>query len=213
MNPGSFVSTVCSGFAGPGIGPSNWDRDSFFVSADQATATRQAEDLAALTALAAKQGPFLGFLDGPYQHRGRNLVGLEASIGDLLDFLAPSRCLVPLGVAHNDHIETGKACRRALVARSGRGIEAIVYADLPYRVLPATVESYDKDLSRALTEQVAEEGFPMRADVEWNIPSTDQAKRTAVYRYGSQLLQLDKGAVEQSIQLDAEMFWHLATSD
>jgi hypothetical protein len=53
----------------------------------------------------------------------------------------------------------------------------------------------------------------MRADVEWNIPSTDQAKRTAVSRYGSQLLQLDKGAVEQSIQLDAEMFWHLATSD
>ena len=213
MNPGATVATVCSGFPGPGVGAAPWDSRSGFATADQAMAARQAEDLAALSMLKAHQYPPLGFLDNEYQYAARTLAGLGAVIGALLDDLKPDRCLIPLGVAHPDHVATGQACRRALAARNGKGIEVIVYGDLPYRVHPDTAQSYNDALDHALTQQVPAEGFPMRADVEWATPSTDQPKRDATTRNHSQLLQLDEQAVEESMQLDAEMFWHLRTAD
>jgi LmbE family N-acetylglucosaminyl deacetylase len=108
MNPGAIVATVCSGLAGPGISAGAWDKGSGFTTADQATAARQAEDLAALRVLDAKQCPPLGFLDREYQYPARTLAGLEVSIGAFLDVLKPDRCLVPLGVKHPDHIQTAR---------------------------------------------------------------------------------------------------------
>jgi LmbE family N-acetylglucosaminyl deacetylase len=209
MNPGATVATVCSGFPGPGVPAANWDRKSGFTTADEAMEARQAEDLAALSVLNAHQHLPLGFLDNEYPDAARSLLGLETVIGALLDDLRPKRCLIPLGVAHPDHVSTGNACRRALAARNG--IEAIVYGDLPYRFLPDTAQSYEDAVTHALTQQVPGEGFPMTADVEWQAPSTEQPKRDATARYISQLPQLDAGAVEESMQLNAETFWHLRT--
>lgn len=198
-----FVSTVCSGFPGPGVVASRWDSDSYFVTADQAMAARQAEDLAALEVLGVRQGPFLGFLDGEYQTEGRTLAGLESAIDELLHSLQPDRCLVPLGVVHRDHIATGAACRRALALHSE--IEPVVYADLLYKYYSVTAEGFS---------DAVEENAPVLEPIQWERPSTDQPKREAVRRYSSQLRKrdpLDPVAVEASLALDSEMFWRLKT--
>ena len=197
------VSTVCSGFPGPGVAAGPWDSDSYFVTADQAMAARQAEDLAALEVLGARQGPFLGFLDREYHAEGRTLAGLASAINELLQSLQPDRCLVPLGVAHQDHIETGAACRRALALHSG--IEPVVYADLPYKYYSGTAQ---------LFSDAVKENSPILDPMQWERPSTDQPKREAVRRYSSQLRKrdpLDPAAVEASLALDSEVFWHLNT--
>jgi LmbE family N-acetylglucosaminyl deacetylase len=208
MNPGAIVSTACSGFAGPGVGAGPWDEASGFVTADQATSARQAEDVAALRVLIASQGPRLGFLDNENRRRGETLAGLEQAIGSLLDHIQPDLCLIPLGVAHPDHIATGVAAHRAVASRPS--VEAIVYADLPYRFVADTQTAYNEVLDR----RVSEEGFRLIADVERLDPSTDALglKRTAVARYGSQAWRLDPEALERSFELDAEIFWHLRPS-
>lgn len=205
MNPGAIVSTVCSGFAGPGVGAGSWDETSGFVTADQATGARQAEDVAALIVLSASQGPRLGFLDNENRRNHETLAGLEQAIGALLDHIQPDRCLVPLGVAHPDHIATGIAAQRAVAGQLN--MEAIVYADLPYRFLGDAQNAFNEALDR----QVSHEGFRLTSDVEQVEPSTEvlDLKRTAVTRYGSQVWRLDPDALERSLAFDAELFWHI----
>jgi LmbE family N-acetylglucosaminyl deacetylase len=205
LNPGAIVSTVCSGFAGPGVGAGPWDETSGFVTADQATGARQAEDVAALGVLIAIQGPRLGFLDNENRRQGETLAGLEQAIGALLDHIQPERCLVPLGVAHPDHIATGVAAHRAVADRPN--VDAIVYADLPYRFVADTQTAYDE----ALVRRVSEEGFRLVADVERLEPSTEvvRLKRIAAMRYGSQVWRLNPDALERSFGRDAEIFWHI----
>jgi LmbE family N-acetylglucosaminyl deacetylase len=205
MNPGAVVATVCSGRAGSGVVAGDWDKVSGFTTADEAMSTRQAEDLAALAALGAEQHPALGFLDLQYRCPTDSLAGLEPAIGALLDEVRPERLLLPLGVKHPDHILTGRASRGALVARNS--IEAVVYADLPYRFL------FESDCRLVRSGLIAQEGFELVDDFEWVKPSTSQPKLDAVMQYGSQYWRLDQEALARSMRMDSEVYWHLRVSD
>ena len=127
------------------------------------------------------------------------------SIGAFLDVLKPDRCLVPLGVKHPDHIQTGQTGRRALAAR--KGIEAIIHADLPYRFV------YETDYDAVRDHQVPAEGFRLTDDFERDMPSTNQPKLDAAMRYDSQQWRFDRQAWEKSMKLGAEVFWHLRAAD
>jgi LmbE family N-acetylglucosaminyl deacetylase len=201
-NPGAIVATVCGGLADPKLPAGSWAQLAGFTSANQETVARRSEDVQALEVLRCVQGPALDFLDAQNRRRGETLEDLELAIEELLVQVLPERCLIPLGVAHADHIATGSAARRVL--RGHPGVEAIVYADLPQRVLNPTafVASFARCLRR--------EQLQLVEDVQWNPPESDQPKRVAFARYTSQVPLLDPQAIEQSMGTGAERFWRMA---
>jgi LmbE family N-acetylglucosaminyl deacetylase len=176
--PGSVVATALSADPRPGTALTGWDRAAGFTRTEEVMAARRAEDRGALGSLGAVQ-VLLGELDGQYEPRP----GRPDRLARLLDALVADQpaeeVLVPLGVAHPDHIEVGAACRAA--ARRHPDRRWTVYLDLPYGHAPALA-----GLTGDALDQVAAEGH-LLGPPEEGPGAPGAAKRAAVEHYRSQL--------------------------
>lgn len=187
--PGSIVATVCSGRPGPNVAPHQWDGTSGFPSGDAAATVRQAEDVAALAVLGARQHG-LGFLDGEYRrmtgrcHEDSSIRGpfkdaLAEMICELVDALRPELVLCPMGLLHQDHIATSEAAWSALRARPTSHL--LAYLDLPSALTdPAWLEEAEERLQSSGLHAT---DYPVETHVT-------ELKEKAVACYTSQLEQL-----------------------
>src|SRR4051794_25129042 len=107
-------STVCTVFAGPPERypdpPSEWDALGGFRAGDDVVATRREEDLAALAVLDAAHR-WLGFVDHQYlEPAERATAGAVATaLAAVIDAVAPTAVVLPLGLANPDHVVTHEA--------------------------------------------------------------------------------------------------------
>lgn len=213
-HPVAVVATVCSGLPGPGVAAQPWDADAGFGSADEAVTARRVEDERALAVVGARQY-LLGFLDGSYKpwtgrvHQDPGIHGpfgesLAVAIGDLVDELAPERCLAPLGLHHPDHLVVAEAARSALTDRAGCHFE--VYADLPYAVTHAPERAVETAVTRLEAEGWAVTPVPTSPDERVD------AKVAAVACYSSQLALLagEHPNWRESLLPGAERRWRVS---
>jgi LmbE family N-acetylglucosaminyl deacetylase len=175
--PGSVVITVFAGRPPAGAPLTRWDAAAGFADGDDVMGARRAEDLAALTLLAAR-GCWLPFPDAQYG----GALAADAVVGGLAAAIAtvrPATVAVPLGLFHDDHKTTHEAALR--VARRRPDIGWLLYADALYRRIPRLVD--ERLLALGAAGAAAE---PLPA------PSGHAAlKRRAVACYRSQLKALE----------------------
>jgi LmbE family N-acetylglucosaminyl deacetylase len=208
---GSVVATVCSGSPGSGVRSIPWDRTSGFTYGADAAITRRAEDAAALLDLGAHQ-ELLGFIDGEYRdglgrcHEDISVIepfeyALTAAIASTISELQPDLCIAPIGLAHGDHIITGRAARTALAEQTG--CRLIVYADLPYVI---TNPQLVPDMVRQL-QSCGLRISPFPTQLTGGI----ETKSQAVDRYESQAEQLtrDHPHWRECLRPDAEDFYSI----
>jgi LmbE family N-acetylglucosaminyl deacetylase len=199
-------TTVCTVFAGPPdhypTEPTEWDARGGFQPGDDVVAIRREEDLAALAVLGATHH-WLDFVDHQYlePHERATVDDLAPAIAAVVDAVAPTAVVLPLGLANPDHVITHEA--GLLVARQRPDLAWFGYEDAGYKHLPGM-----------LAWRIAK---LFRSDL-WPTPMIvptlqDHArKRAAIECYRSQL-----GPLGADHALDAridgavpEQFWMLA---
>ncbi len=126
-SPDAVVVTVLAGMPGPDtVDP--YDRGCGFANSEQAIRHRRGEDETALRMLGvrAEHLDLFGVQYGPH-----SADEITDTLTGVLDRLAPTRVVGPIGLVHPDHRRVGAAWLRALCRRPG--VEAFAYEDLPYR--------------------------------------------------------------------------------
>lgn len=189
-HPGALVVTVFAGV--PQVAkPPRWDVRCGFASAQEAVTTRRDEDRRALEELRAMP-LWLPFFDCQY--------GLDNSRGAIVDALRsilaqrdPTRCVVPLGLFHTDHVLAHAAATAALGSLGVRSV--LAYEDIPYRG--------DAELLHARIAYLRAHSIkatPVQEQAELPTPT----KRAAICRYASQ-----RGAYARADLELPERLWRL----
>ncbi len=199
-------ATVCTVFAGPPdeypAEPSDWDALGGFRPGDDVVALRRDEDLAALAVLGAKHH-WLEFVDHQYlapDARATTDVVARALAG-VVDAVAPTAVVLPLGIANPDHVVTHDA--GVQVAQQRPDLAWFAYEDAGYKHIPGMMAWRIAKL--------------FRSDL-WPTPmivptAQDHArKRAAIECYVSQLgpLRADHALDARIDGAVAEQFWQLA---
>lgn len=186
-HPGAVVVTVAAGRPGPHP-LTDWDRRCGFGEGEDVVGARRLEDEAALNLLGARP-VWLEFLDGQYGPPPPH-AELVAAVEGAMDGAATVAS--PLGLFHNDHVVTARACYD--VARARNGVGWLVYEDAIYRATPGRTEE-------ALAALKAD-GFSLR---EVDVPGSP-VKREAIDCYPSQVLGL-AGLLDDAYR--PERYWSL----
>jgi LmbE family N-acetylglucosaminyl deacetylase len=199
-------STVCTVFAGPPDRypdePSEWDALGGFRAGDDVVAIRRREDLAALELLGAEHR-WLEFVDHQYlsPHERATPDDVAPALAAVVDAVAPTAVVLPLGLANPDHVVTHEA--GVQVARDRTDLTWFAYEDAGYKHIPGMMAGRIAKLFRSDLWPT-----PMIVPTE-----QDHArKRAAIECYVSQLAPLRRDhALEARINgAVAEQFWMLA---
>jgi LmbE family N-acetylglucosaminyl deacetylase len=199
-------STVCTVFAGPPDHypdePTEWDALGGFVRGDDVVAIRREEDLAALEVLGAHHR-WLEFVDHQYLPPDERATtdNLAPALAAVVDEVAPTAVVLPLGLANPDHVVTHEA--GVQIARARPDLAWFAYEDAGYKHIPGMMAWRVSKLFRSdlwPTPMIV----PTRQD--------HARKRAAIECYASQL-----GPLRADHALDAridgavpEQFWQLA---
>ena len=186
-HPGTVVVTVAAGRPGPHA-LTEWDRRCGFGEGDDVVGARRREDEAALKLLGARP-VWLDFLDGQYGPPPPH-AELVAAIKRAMD--GAKTVASPLGLFHNDHLVTARACYD--VARQRNGVSWLVYEDAIYRATTGQTEEALAALKAG--------GLGLR-DV--HVPDSP-TKRQAIERYASQVRGL-AGLLDDAYR--PERYWSL----
>lgn len=203
QHPGAVVATVFAGRPRARTEPTEWDRASGFGARDDVIGYRRAEDRAALRELSAEP-VWLDFRDSQYrdEHDGprdaQDIDEIARAITSVVDGYGAATVLAPLGLFHDDHRDTRRACLRAMTRRPRPSW--LFYADSPYRGLPGeTDDALDELRDRGVEPHVAA-----------RVPVDHDRKERAVGCYRSQLRALDgPGRPGHEDALRAEEYWWL----
>jgi LmbE family N-acetylglucosaminyl deacetylase len=199
-------STVCTVFAGPPERypdpPSEWDALGGFQPGDDVVAVRRDEDAAALAVLGAEHH-WLEFVDHQYlePHARATADDVAPALAAVVDAVAPTAVVLPLGLANPDHVVTHDA--GVLVAQQRRDLAWFAYEDAGYKHIPGMMAWRVSKLFRGDLWPT-----PMIVPTE-----QDHArKRAAIECYASQLapLRADHALDERIDGAVAEQFWQLA---
>ncbi len=199
-------STVCTVFAGPPTRypdePSEWDALGGFRSGDDVVAIRREEDLAALAVLGADHY-WLDFVDHQYlaPHERASADDVAPALAALVDAVAPTAVVLPLGLANPDHVVTHDA--GVQVAHERSDLAWFAYEDAGYKHIPGMMAWRVSKLFRSELWPT-----PMIVPTE-----QDHArKRAAIECYVSQLgpLRADHALDARIDGAVAEQFWMLA---
>ncbi len=126
--------------------------------------------------------------------------GINCALTELL----PARCLIPLGLQHDDHIAVRRAA--SLVAASTEApLEWIVYEDLPYG--PNDRRYFHDRYSKEALASYSSAGFVL-TEIELDLGSMDM-KAEAVEKYRSQLRGLRQDPDFDQKIVD-ERYWALS---
>ena len=199
-------TTVCTVFAGPPDRypdePSEWDALGGFRSGDDVVAIRRQEDLAALDVLDAEHH-WLDFVDHQYLEPDARATAdaVAPALAAVVDAVAPTAVVLPLGIANPDHVVTHEA--GVLVAHERPDLAWFAYEDAGYKHIPGMLAWRISKLFRSdlwPTPMIV----PTRQD--------HARKRAAIECYVSQLEPLRRDhALEARIDgAVAEQFWMLA---
>jgi LmbE family N-acetylglucosaminyl deacetylase len=199
-------STVCTVFAGPPARypdePTEWDALGGFRAGDDVVVIRRDEDLAALAVLGAEHR-WLDFVDHQYLEPAARATtdDVAHALVSVVDAVAPSAVVLPLGLANPDHVVTHEA--GVQVAERRPDLAWFAYEDAGYKHIPGMMAWRLSKLFRSdlwPTPMIV----PTRRD--------DARKRAAIECYVSQL-----GPLRRDHALDArldsavpEQFWMLA---
>jgi LmbE family N-acetylglucosaminyl deacetylase len=191
--PDMTVATVFSGIPRDCQQLTSYDANCGFGHAVEAVTTRRGEDRAAINLLAG-HAEWLDFVDDQYGEPSNEAAIVDA-LAALVDVVAPTLLIGPLGLAHPDHHTTRRAYQRLI---TDVRIEAWLYEDLPSRVL------WPEEVPEALAwwktmGHRPELGFVGTGPLE--------RKRAALSCYGSQLGLLD--ALSEHAYLVPERLWRL----
>ncbi len=205
--PGTVVATVFAGRPRARNeltdGLTEWDRASGFGPGDDVIGCRRAEDRAALRELGAEP-VWLDFRDAQYRDPGDGARGaheideIARAIVAVIDGYGAATVLAPLGLFHDDHRDTRRACLRAMTRCPGPSW--LFYADSPYRGLPGEMDdALDELRDRGVEPHVAA-----------RVPVDQDRKERAVRCYRSQLRALDgPSRPGHEDALRAEEYWWL----
>ena len=183
-HPGATVVTVFAGVPAAYPEPGWWSRLGGFDAGDDVVGARRAEDERALTALGATPR-WLDFLESMFagDDPAPDPTEIAEGLAAVLEELAPTLVLVPLGLANPEHTVTHDA---AMLVR-GRHADAVVpawiaYQELGYDTIPGQVAWRVATLFK---------GAVWPTPVVMPIDAGVDAKRTAVACYESQVRALD----------------------
>lgn len=182
--PGSTVVTVLAGRPAVDAGLTPWDAASGFAAGDDVVGARRAEDRAALACVDATP-LWLDGLDRQYRPPGLEADPdeLAALLEPALDRLAPATVLIPLGLAHPDHVAVAEAGLTVAARRARSPIAWLVYEEQPYR----DEHPVEREARLAV---LGDRGFaPVRARPRGR-PGQAAARARALAAYPSQLLAL-----------------------
>jgi LmbE family N-acetylglucosaminyl deacetylase len=199
-------ATVCTVFAGRPDDypdqPTEWDALGGFQPGDDVVAIRRQEDLAALDVLGAEHH-WLEFVDHQYLEPHARAIAddVAPALAAVVDAVAPTAVVLPLGLANPDHVVTHEAGVR--VAQGRPDLAWFAYEDAGYKHIPGMMAWRVSKL--------------FRTDL-WPTPmivptSQDHArKRAAIECYVSQLgpLRADHALDARIDGAVAEQFWQLA---
>jgi LmbE family N-acetylglucosaminyl deacetylase len=199
-------STVCTVFAGapaayPAV-PTEWDALGGFVAGDDVVAMRREEDLAALEVLGAEHR-WLDFVDHQYLEADARATAddVAPALAAVVDAVAPTAVVLPLGLANPDHVVTHEAGLR--IAPTRADIAWFAYEDAGYKHLPGM-------LAWRVSKLFQSPLWPTPMIVP--VLQDHARKRAAIECYRSQL-----GPLRRDHALDAridgavpEQFWMLA---
>lgn len=143
----ALVITVFAGVPDPGIKAPPWDIATGFSSGHQAVLTRREEDSESMRRLGARSA-WLNFWDGQYG-RSYQTTDLVLALKTILQERGGT-ILMPLGLAHPDHLLTSNAClavREVLLlaqqytayGATDHPINWLVYEEAIYRRVPGLV--------------------------------------------------------------------------
>jgi LmbE family N-acetylglucosaminyl deacetylase len=192
--PDMTVATVFSGVPHDCQQLTSYDANCGFTDAAQAITARRGEDRAALGHLAARP-VWLDFIDHQYDQPANEAAIVDA-LAAVVDEVAPTLIIGPLGLAHPDHHAARRSFER-LVATTPQ-IEAWVYEDLPSRVL------WPEEVPEALAWW-KEKGH--RPELGFVGTGPLERKQEALAGYASQLGLLD--ALSAHAYLVPERLWRL----
>jgi LmbE family N-acetylglucosaminyl deacetylase len=199
-------ATVCTVFAGAPARypdePTEWDALGGFRAGDAVVAIRREEDRAALDVLGAEHR-WLEFVDHQYlAPAARATAGdVAPALAAVVDELAPTAVMLPLGLANPDHVVTHEA--GVQVARYRADIAWFAYEDAGYKHIPGMMAWRIAHLFRSDLWPT-----PMIVPTE-----QDHArKRAAIECYVSQLapLRADHALDARIDGAVPEQFWQLA---
>jgi len=211
MGAGHFLlahpgATVCTLFAGPPerypAEPTEWDALGGFQPGDDVVAVRRDEDLAALDVLGAAHH-WLEFTDHQYLAPDERAAVDEVAgaLGALVDALAPSAVVLPLGLANPDHVVTHEAGMRVAARRTD--VAWFAYEDAGYKHIPGM-------MAWRLSKLFRSDLWP----TPMIVPTVQdhRRKRAAIECYRSQLEPLRRDhALDARIDgAVPEQFWMLA---
>jgi LmbE family N-acetylglucosaminyl deacetylase len=199
-------ATVCTVFAGPPDRypdtPTEWDALGGFEPGDDVVARRREEDLAALAVLRAEHH-WLEFVDHQYLEPDARATAddVAPALAAVVDEIAPTAVVLPLGLANPDHVVTHEAGVQVALARPD--LAWFAYEDAGYKHIPGMMawrvaKLFQSDLWPT----------PMIVPTE-----QDHArKRASIECYTSQLapLRADHALDARLDGAVAEQFWQLA---
>lgn len=191
--PAMTVATVFSGIPRDCDMLTTYDRDCGFGSAAQAVSARRDEDRNALRHLDA-HAAWLDFPDHQYDQPANEAAIVDA-LDAVVDDVAPTLLIGPLGLIHEDHYAARRAFQRLATTS---GIEAWIYEDLPYRVL------WPEEVPEALAWW---KGMGHRPELGFIGTGPLERKRWAISAYTSQLWALE--ALNEHAYLVPERLWRL----
>jgi LmbE family N-acetylglucosaminyl deacetylase len=183
----------------------SWDAAGGFTTGDDVVGARRQEDLAAMASLGAEP-VWLEFPDGQYLSPADRPTAADVApaLQAAVAAARPSAVFLPMGLAHPDHVLThdaGLLVREGLA--DGDAPEWFCYEDAGYKHLPGMLARRVATLfHRGLWPTPAV--VPTRPDME--------AKRTAIYRYASQVgpLERDFHLSEHLAATVPEQYWRLS---
>lgn len=183
-----------------------WDAECGFSAGDDVVAARLAEDREALAVLAGHQRVLEG-LDSQYGPQPDRASIIRTGIETVLADLDPPVCLIPLGLQHEDHIETRRiASLVATVADAGTSSDWVVYEELPYGPNDGDHRHHDEAFAA-----YGAAGFRL-TEITPALDPSMEAKARAVERYASQLLALRRYNPQFDHQIVTERYWAVSRS-
>ncbi len=179
-----------------------WDAECGFSLGDDVVAERLFEDREALAILASHQRTVDG-LDSQYGRQENRGTLIRTGILSALADLEPALGLIPLGLQHEDHIETRRLAM--LVASDAEAsIDWVVYEDLPYGPHDHDHRHHDRAFAA-----FAAAGFAL-TEIELELDPDMDVKARAVERYASQLIALRRYDPRFDQEIVVERYWALS---
>jgi LmbE family N-acetylglucosaminyl deacetylase len=204
-HPGTTVVTVFAGIPDEYPDPPGWwSRLSGFGPGDDIMAARREEDRRALQSLGATPH-WLDFLESMFVEDGAvaRAADIAAALAAVLEELAPTLVLVPLGLANPEHVVTHDAALAARRDLEGtRSCAWIAYEELGYDHVPG-------QLAWRITKLFRSSLWP--TPVAMPVDPDPARKRAALDRYPTQMRALEADW-HLSRRLDApasEHYWRL----